>query len=115
MRDLNTGRRAALMAAICGLAVSVADADTYPRQPGLDALHYVFRLMLDDGSDAISGEATARFRMVSTSTELFLDLIGASAGKGMAVKAVSVESQPVSFMHDRRTSARDALLAVEDC
>lgn len=100
MRDVSSGRRAALVAAVCGLAVSVADADTYPRQPGLDALHYVFRLTLDDSSDAISGEATARFRMVSTSNELFLDLIGASAGKGMTVKAVSVESQQVSFTHE---------------
>ena len=33
-------------------------ADTYPRQPGVDAVHYVFRLAMGDQSDAITGEAT---------------------------------------------------------
>ena len=33
-------------------------ADTYPRQTGIDAVHYVFRLALGDASDEITGEAT---------------------------------------------------------
>jgi hypothetical protein len=46
----------ALLAA--GLAVvldaSPSAADTYPRQPGVNALHYVFRLTLADGSREIA-------------------------------------------------------------
>ena len=33
-------------------------ADTYPRQPGVDVLHYVFRLTLSDSSSEIAGETT---------------------------------------------------------
>ena len=41
-------------------------ADTYVRQPGVDARHYVFRLTLLTGdSNEIRGEATATFRLVS--------------------------------------------------
>ena len=40
------------------LIVSNAVADTYPRQPGIDALNYVFRLTLSDDTDEIVGEAT---------------------------------------------------------
>ena len=99
MKVLNSRQIAACCAASCALIASAAGADTYPRQPGVDALHYVFKLALDDGSDAIAGEATARFRIVSASTEVFLDLVSASVGKGMTVKDVSVEGQPVAFTH----------------
>ena len=77
----------------------IAAADTYPRQPGVDVLHYVFRLSLDDTSDQITGEATARFRIVSATGELFLDLASDSGGKGMTVKDVSVEGKAVTFTH----------------
>jgi len=54
----------ALLAA--GLAVvldaSPSAADIYPRQPGVNALHYVFRLTLADGSREIAGKTTAMFR-----------------------------------------------------
>ena len=99
MKELRTRRGAALIAAISALAASVAGADTYPRQPGLDAIHYVFRLAVNDSSSEISGEATARFRIVSSSNELFLDLVSASAGKGMTVSAVSFDGQPAAFTH----------------
>ena len=98
MRKLPLGRIAA-PAALGVLMTSVAAADTYPRQPGVDMLHYVFRLTLDDKGDQISGEATARFRIVSSTGELFLDLASSSAGKGMTVKQVLVEGQPVTFTH----------------
>ena len=99
MKVLNSRQLAAWCAAGCALIAATAGADTYPRQPGVDALHYIFKLAFDDGSDAISGEATARFRIVSASKEVFLDLVSASAGKGMTVKDVSVGGQPVSFTH----------------
>ena len=45
-------------------AAGSARADTYPRQPGIDVLHYAFRLTLADDSDAIEGEATVAFRVL---------------------------------------------------
>ena len=40
-------------------------ADQYPRQPGVDAQHYIFRLTLRDDTDEISGEAEANAGEVS--------------------------------------------------
>jgi hypothetical protein len=40
-----------------------ARADTYPRQTGIDALHYVFRLRLTDSSNEIAGETTITVRV----------------------------------------------------
>jgi hypothetical protein len=51
--------RRLLLAAL--FAVIQLAADTYPRQPGIDALHYVFRVTLSDDTDEIIGEATANF------------------------------------------------------
>ena len=39
-------------------------ADTYPRQPGVDALHYVFRLGLSDASNEITGETTVTVKFL---------------------------------------------------
>jgi len=45
------------MAAVVVLSATApaAFADTYPRQPGVDAWHYVFRLEISDASPAITG------------------------------------------------------------
>jgi aminopeptidase N len=99
MRQPQLARAAALLAAIGGMVTPLAGADTYPRQPGVDVLHYVFRLSLDDKSDQISGEAAARFRIVSPTGDLFLDLASGAGGKGMTVKDVSVEGKAVPFTH----------------
>ena len=37
-------------------------ADTYPRQPGVDALHYVFRLTISDLNNEIAGKSTVTVR-----------------------------------------------------
>ena len=95
-----SGLCGALPAAIA-FFTATAVADTYPRQPGIDALHYVFRLTLGDSSDAISGDATARFRIVSPVNDVFLDLASVTAGKGMAVSAVAVDGQPAAFTHEQ--------------
>lgn len=100
MTPARLGWCAVLMAAVAFLT-STAHADTYPRQPGIDALHYVFRLSLGDTSDAISGEATARFRIVAPVNEIFLDLVPAAAGRGMTVAAAFVEGRPVTFTHEK--------------
>jgi aminopeptidase N len=63
-------------AALLAVAAS-ALADTYPRQPGIDVQHYVFRLWLSDLTDEIRGEATVTARLVDPGVkELVLDLAG---------------------------------------
>lgn len=77
-------------------------ADTYPRQPGVDAQHYVFRLTLLTGdSNEIQGEATATFRLVTDEVrEIALDLATTTAdAKGMTVVRVTSAGEPVAFTH----------------
>ena len=52
-----------------------AAADTYPRQPGVDAQHYAFNLtLLTSDSNEIAGDATVRLRVVTPETrEAVLD------------------------------------------
>ncbi len=58
-------------------------ADTYPRQPGIDALHYIFRITLSDDTDEITGEATIELRFLNDHvTEFALDLTSAFKGEG---------------------------------
>jgi aminopeptidase N len=64
-------------------------ADTYPRQPGIDVLHYVFRLGLTDISSEIAGETTVTVKFLQNGVAaLTLDLASMSAGKGMTVQSV---------------------------
>ncbi len=82
------------------LAAAPLFADTYPRQPGIDALHYVFRLTLEDARDVIVGEATADLRFLRDGlTEAALDLASAADGKGMTVAAVTSGAAPVPYTH----------------
>ena len=78
--------------------------DTYPRQLGIDAEHYVFRLTLRDDTDQISGEAEVSFRFLHEGvTEFFLDLAsvsGGSDGKGMTVSEVTSGAGPVQWGHE---------------
>jgi aminopeptidase N len=75
-------------------------ADTYPRQPGIDAVHYTFRIALRDDTDEISGDADVHIRFQQENVAaVFLDLASPSAGKGMKVLAVTSEGQPVPFTH----------------
>ena len=80
-------------------------ADTYPRQPGVDAVHYVFRLALEDSSNKIAGETTITFRLAQGVREVALDLASAAGDKGMTVAAVKVGGRSVAFKHtaDRLT------------
>ena len=66
------------------LIATAASADTYPRQNGIDVLHYVFKLDLADESDVIAGEATIELRFVADGTAtVSLDLASQAAEKGM--------------------------------
>ena len=88
------------------LIPALATADTYPRQTGVDAIHYVFRLSLGDATDQISGEATVTVKILTSGVrDVVLDLASASNGKGMAVSSVDQPhppnrpNQPLSFRH----------------
>ena len=91
--------RIALIAVAACLAASSSRADTYPRQPGLDAIHYVFRLTVGDSSNEITGETTVTLKAVAPVTDVALDLASAAAGKGMTVAAVMVGGRAVAFTH----------------
>jgi aminopeptidase N len=63
--------------------------DTYPRQTGIDALHYQFRLTLSDNSDEIAGETTITVKfLLDNVRDIQLDLTSAAGGKGMSVASV---------------------------
>jgi len=92
------------------LLPTLAHADTYPRQAGVDAIHYVFHLAVTDTSDEISGRTTVTVKFDRAGlTEVVLDLASAAAGKGMTVSSTyqpqPPNNQPLSFRHanDRLT------------
>jgi len=75
-------------------------ADTYPRQAGVDAWHYVFRLELSDTSPEIRGEASVDFLFTKNDVRtVTLDLASAANGKGMTVSAVTMGSERVRYVH----------------
>ena len=81
--------RIALAALIAMAAASSVAADTYPRQTGVDAIHYQFRLTLGDQSDEIAGETTITVKfLLDNVRDVQLDLTSASGGKGMTVASV---------------------------
>src|SRR5471032_1669089 len=85
----------AIALAIIGLA-SELGADTYPRQPGIDARHYAVRLtLLTSDSNEIQAEATVTLRIVMPGIrEAILDLTSLTPdGKGMTVTNITSEGQ----------------------
>jgi aminopeptidase N len=78
------------------LLVGAARADNYPRQPGIDIEHYVFRVTLSEQSEEIAGQATVRVRFTKDGVNSFwLDLASVANGKGMTVTNVA----PAGFTH----------------
>ena len=103
MRDVHgrLARTAALATMIVGTASGLL-ADTYPRQPGIDARHYDVRLtLLTTESNDIQAEATVTLRVVTAGLrEAILDLTSATRdGKGMIVTSVTSNDQAVKFEH----------------
>ena len=94
---------AALALTLVGVLASVpVQADTYPRQPGIDARHYAVRLtLLTTDSNEIDGEATVTLRIVTPDTrEAFLDLTSVTPeGKGMTVTGVSSAGRDIPIEH----------------
>jgi len=83
------------------LSASPAAADTYPRQPGVDAWHYIFKLEISDTSPEIKGEATIDLRFTQAGvSSVALDLASASGEKGMTVTAVTSGGSTVRYTHE---------------
>ena len=80
---------------------SARRADTYPKNPAIDALNYAFALTLSDETDMISGEATIDLRFLEAGIEqVRLDLIEQKPdGTGMRVRAVTGADGPLEFDH----------------
>jgi aminopeptidase N len=77
-------------------------ADTYPRQPGIDARHYAVRLsLLTSDSNEIQAEATVTLRIVTPGTrEAVLDLTSLTPdGKGMTVTSVTSDGRAIRIEH----------------
>ena len=81
----------------------LARADTYPRQPGVDVVHYAFQLTLRDETDVIEGETSVELRVVQDGlSTLTLDLVQpkpAAPDRGMTVSAVTEGGAPRTFEH----------------
>ncbi|MEZ5289993.1 MAG: M1 family metallopeptidase [Vicinamibacterales bacterium] len=95
-------RLASFAIAVVAAWSSLAAADTYPRQPGVDARHYVFRLTLLTGdANAIQGEAAVTVRLLDNDVRaLKLDLASPRAdGRGMTVTGVTAGGAAVAFTH----------------
>jgi aminopeptidase N len=85
---------------LLGLCASLAFADTYPRQFGVDVQHYVFRVTLGDENDRIAGETTVDIRFVKDGVAQFtLDLASENAGKGMKVSEVTCGGIALPYVH----------------
>ena len=86
---------------LCAATAHGIAADTYPRQPGVDALHYVFRVNLTDLNNEIAGESTVTLRFTAAGVkEIALDLVKAAGDKGMSVSAITCGGSGVPFTHD---------------
>jgi aminopeptidase N len=91
------------LAALALAVTATARADTYPRQPGIEVQHYVFRVtLLTTDTTSIDARATIRLRVVNAGVkEVFLDLATAApGGKGMTVTSVTSGGTDVAFTHD---------------
>jgi aminopeptidase N len=79
-------------------------ADTYPKNPKIDILNYVFRIELSDHTDVLQVVATLDVRYLGKGVEVLrLDLVKASqalGNKGMIVSRIVSEGRELSFSHE---------------
>ncbi len=89
-----------LLILTCGLVD--LRADTYPKNPCVDVVHYRFALEVQDQDDRISGTADIDLLFVGDGeTTLRFDLVNreGAAGAGMTVSAVSADGKSLAFTH----------------
>ncbi len=92
------GVAAAVLIAVIGASTL---ADAFPRQPAVDAQHYVWRLSFSENLEELSGEATVDLLFTQNgAAEFFLDLTSPTANNhGMTVSAVTSGGKPLTFNH----------------
>jgi len=91
----------ALIAATLGIiAPWTLSADTYPRQPAIDAIHYRFAITLTGETTAtLAGEAVATLRLLTPAREVALDLASPNGDQGMKVSGVTIGGHAATFSH----------------
>src|SRR5438876_12413330 len=105
MRNRTVRQALVVVSAIALMVLGVGSelaADTYPRQPGIDARHYAVRIsLLTSDSNEIQAVATVILRIVTPGTrEAVLDLTSTTPdGKGMTVTSVTVDGRVVPIEH----------------
>jgi len=75
--------------------------DTYPKNPNIDVLHYVFSINLSDETNEIEGLASITFLFkIAGINQVRLDFTGKSSeGKGMLVKNIYSNGSELSYTH----------------
>ncbi|GAB5534421.1 MAG: M1 family metallopeptidase [Rubricoccaceae bacterium] len=82
--------------------VAQAYSDSYPKNPNIDVIGYVFDLEVTDADDVIHGQTAVDVRFIEPSSGLRLDLIGRSDaldGRGMTVTRVESRGEALEFTH----------------
>lgn len=86
------------------LSAFISLADTYPKNPKIDVLNYIFRIVLSDNTDTIQVKATVDVRYVGEGVEILrLDLVKTSpalGNKGMTVSKVESAGKELTFTHE---------------
>lgn len=104
MKHLNKLGFISLLLTIALSGTSAAFVDTYPKNPDIDVINYVFKIELSDTTDEVLGEATVDVNfLVAGVQELRFDLINASKelnGKGMTISHVSSDGKAVQYRHE---------------
>src|SRR5690349_12275965 len=85
-------------------SVTASLADTYPKNPFIDVLNYIFRIELSDATDEIKCEVVIDVQYLGAGVDfLRLDLVKASAAlqnKGMFVSRVISAGKTLDFTHE---------------
>ncbi|MBT8487209.1 MAG: M1 family metallopeptidase [Gemmatimonadetes bacterium] len=93
-----------ILACVASTAAAQDYSDSYPKNPDIDMLGYVFELTFSDDTDVITGVATATARYLTPGQrELRLDLIEQSEsldGAGMTVSRVEQDGRSLAFRHE---------------
>ncbi|MEW6319458.1 MAG: M1 family metallopeptidase [Acidobacteriota bacterium] len=87
---------------LCLLGLAEAAADTYPKNPAVDVLHYRFALELQDQDDRLFGTAEVDVRFAGNGeTSLRFDLVNldTATGRGMTVTGVTADGAALPFAH----------------
>jgi aminopeptidase N len=79
---------------------NISGHDKYKRNVSADVTHYEFSVSISDTSDVIYGHSLISVRFNNVSDTMFFDLVNVRPdGKGMEVKEVNLNDNPVTWFH----------------